>query len=151
MKALLAAVIACSLLGVAPAFADEAASKEATIRKLVAVTGAAEMGKQVMDTLFEQVKPLYPDVPAEVWTEFGGMFTANELTELVVPIYDKHFEIAELEALLAFYQSPTGQKLLSKMPAVMQESVGIGNAWGQKKANELIQRLTERGFKPVDA
>jgi hypothetical protein len=150
VKKFLVAALACSLLTVAPAFADDA-SKQATIRKLIEVTGAAQMGKQVMDTLFQQVKPLYPSVPGELWDELASLFTPGEMVELVVPIYDKHFDQEELEALLAFYESPTGRKLLSKMPAVMQESVGVGNAWGQKKALELMKRLTERGFKPVEA
>jgi uncharacterized protein len=150
VRKILAAAISCLLFTAVPAVADEA-SKEATIRKLIEVTGASQLGKQVMDTLFEQLKPLYPDVPAELWTELAALFTPAEVTELVVPIYDKHFEADELEALLAFYESPAGRKLLAKMPAVMQESVGVGNTWGQQKAMELLQRLTERGFKPAEA
>ncbi|HEU4429094.1 MAG TPA: DUF2059 domain-containing protein [Myxococcota bacterium] len=150
MRTLLAAVASCSLLLASTARADDA-EKDATIRKLIEVTGATQMGSQLVANLFEQLKPAFPHVPVEVWDELAALLPPSEAAELIVPIYAKHFEQQELEALLVFYESPAGRKLLAKMPEVMQESLEVGNDWGRRKAQELLERLKERGFEPVQA
>jgi hypothetical protein len=38
-------------------------------------------------------------------------------------IYKQNFSDKELKDMLAFYQSPTGQSMLEKMPIVTQESM----------------------------
>jgi hypothetical protein len=104
VKKLLAALACGCLLLPSSAFADDA-KKDATIRKLIAVTGATQMGSQLVANLFEQPRPA----------------------------------------------SPAGQKRLAKMPAVMQESLQVGNEWGRRKAQELLEKLKDRGFEPVEA
>ncbi len=45
----------------------------------------------------------------------------DEITEAMIPAYQKHFTKADIEAMNAFYSSPVGQKVLQELPAVMQE------------------------------
>jgi len=151
VRLLVAVLASCILLSGSPALAEDEQQKEATIRELIEITGAGQMSAQLVSVLFDQMKPLFPHVPAEVWDELAAMLSPAEARELMVPIYAKHFELDELRALLAFYRSPTGQKMLAKMPAVMEESLEVGNAWGAKKAEELLRQLKERGFEPVQA
>ena len=47
----------------------------------------------------------------EFWAEFKRDVRPEDLVDLVVPIYARHFEQDELEGLLAFNKSPLGQKL----------------------------------------
>jgi len=150
VRKLLVTLACCLLLSPSSALAD-AAEKDATIRKLIEVTGATQMGSQLVANLLEQLKPAFPHVSAETWDELASLLPPAEAADLIVPIYAKHFEQEELEALLAFYESPTGQKMLAKMPEVMQESIEVGNDWGRRKAQELIEKLKERGFEPVQA
>ena len=134
----------------APAAADDG-GKNARIRKLIELTNSAMMGKQVMDALFAQFKPAFPQVPADVWDEMAAVFKPEELTELSIPIYERNFTRAEIDGLIAFYESPIGQTMLQKMPLVVQESLQAGNQWGQEKAREMIQKLKAKGFEPVEA
>lgn len=47
-----------------------------------------------------------------------------ELTErVIVPIYDKNFSAAEIKDLIAFYETPTGQKMVKSMPQMTQETM----------------------------
>jgi hypothetical protein len=132
-----------------PLSADEPTPKQAAIRKLIEVTGAAQMGQQMADTLMTQLAPAFPSVPAELWKEFAQMLDPDEMTDLILPLYDKHFTLEEIQALAAFYESPAGKKFIATMPALMQDSMAVGNEWGQRKAAELIGRLKERGYEPA--
>jgi hypothetical protein len=41
----------------------------------------------------------------------------------MIPVYQKHFTQGDVNALIAFYSSPTGQKILNDMPAIMSDSM----------------------------
>ena len=69
-----------------------------------------------------------------------------ELTGLTIPIYDRHFTMEELQALIDFYTTPVGQQVVKKLPLVAQESNAIGQQWGETKALEIAQRLAEQGY-----
>ena len=47
----------------------------------------------------------------------------DEMMQAMVPAYQKHFTKGDIQALMAFYSSPTGQKLLRELPAIMGESM----------------------------
>jgi uncharacterized protein len=47
----------------------------------------------------------------------------DEMTQAMIPIYQKHFNKADVSNLIAFYSSPTGQKVLDEMPAITGESM----------------------------
>lgn len=49
----------------------------------------------------------------------------NKLKPELVKIYTSNFTEAELKELVAFYQSPIGSKVLSKMPELSQQSVQL--------------------------
>ena len=48
---------------------------------------------------------------------WGDMFQA------MIPAYQKHLSKGDINALIAFYSSPTGQKLQREMPAIMSEAM----------------------------
>jgi hypothetical protein len=47
----------------------------------------------------------------------------DEMMKATVPIYQKHLTKGDVDALVAFYSSPTGQKMLREIPALMAESM----------------------------
>jgi uncharacterized protein len=47
----------------------------------------------------------------------------DEMTEAMIPAYQKHFTKGDLEAMSAFYSSPVGQKVLEELPSVMQDGI----------------------------
>jgi hypothetical protein len=124
-----------------------APEKEHAIRKLMQMTGAMEMGLQLSSRLFEQLKHAYPQVPEEVWQELlAELNDASALTDLVIPIYDRHYSLAELQALVEFYESPLGRRVVQATPLIAQESMVAGQHWGQLQAQRVIQRLQARGY-----
>jgi uncharacterized protein len=45
------------------------------------------------------------------------------IEETSIAIYDKHYTLEEIRDLTAFYKTPTGQKSLRLMPAIMSDSM----------------------------
>jgi uncharacterized protein len=123
--------------------------KEQAIRKLMELTGAIELGSQFANALMSQLRPVFPEVPESLWDELMKSLNPDEATGMVIPIYDRHFTLAELQGLIDFYMTPLGQQVIRKLPLVAQESVAAGQRWGQLKAEELIRRLAEQGFRPT--
>jgi hypothetical protein len=47
----------------------------------------------------------------------------DQLTDAMIPAYQKHFTKSDIVAINTFYSSPVGQKVLEELPAVMQEGM----------------------------
>ena len=133
----------------APANIDP--QKDARIRELMDVTGAKNMGEQLIEAGMEQfrssVLDSQPDNPrAKQFVEafvvgFQKHFDANSLNERVVPIYDKYLTAEDLQGLLEYYRSPLGQRMLKVLPEVTRESQAAGFALGQKAAQATMDEL----------
>lgn len=135
-------------LGAFAVVADSEPTKRQLIDELLEVTGSHQMSLDIFDQLLGSMVPAFPDVPQEVWAEFRREAAGDGFEKLVVPIYDKHFTKKELAASLAFYRTPEGSSLLTKMPLVMQESVAAGQRWGQEAAGRIVEQLRNKGFEP---
>jgi hypothetical protein len=126
-------------------------SKEADIRQLMDVTGAKDLGQQIMDAGIAQfrasVAESQPDNPrakqfADAFAlRFQKHFDPRSLTETVIPVYDKHLSSEDLKELLAYYQSPFGQRMLKVLPEVAHESQEAGFKLGQKAARDAMEEL----------
>jgi hypothetical protein len=114
--------------------------------KLMEMIGATDLGAQVSQHLLSQMRLDFPQVPETLWTEFAESLDPAELTGLAISVYDRHFTMEELQALIDFYTTPVGQKVVIKLPLVAQESNAIGQQWGETKALEIMQRLAEQGY-----
>ena len=56
-------------------------------------------------------------------------------------LYASSFTDDELKAILAFYQSPVGKKLLDKQPQVIDSSMKFAQNWANKLSDEVINRI----------
>jgi uncharacterized protein len=68
-------------------------------------------------------------------------FPIDEIIDAMVPIYQKHLTKADLEAVIAFYSSPVGQKLLKEQPAMMAEGMQVGQDIMLHKLPDIEERL----------
>jgi hypothetical protein len=116
------------------------AQKEADIRRLIAITGAAQLGIQMMEDMETNLRPVLESSlpPGEYrhtlielfFQKFRSKARQESLVAMVVPIYDRHFSDEELKGLIAFYESPVGKKAVEVLPQVMDESREAGSRWG---------------------
>ena len=58
----------------------------------------------------------------------------------MVPVYQRHLTRSDVEAMSAFYSSPTGQKLLREMPAMTNESMQAASPRIQALMDKVMER-----------
>lgn len=149
-RARAAAVAIALLLLAAAAWSDEAQTpstdtRSAKARQLLELSGAGTLGVQMMAQMLPALKQMAPQAPEAFWQEFMAEARPESLVDLIVPIYVKHFEEAELDELIAFYASPIGRKTVERLPAITAESMSVGQAWGEEIAKRAIERLKASG------
>jgi hypothetical protein len=126
-------------------------AKEADIRQLMEVTGVSNLGDQLLSAGIAQfrasVLESQPDNPrakqfADAFAaRFQKHFDPHSVIETVLPIYEKHLSNEDLKALLSYYRSPFGQRMLKVLPEVARDSQLAGYSLGQKAAEEAMEDL----------
>lgn len=126
--------------------ADDSEVKKADIKKLLQLTKSGELGIQAMTQMIGTFKTTMPSVPTKFWEDFMKEIKADDLVNLIVPIYDKHFNHDDIKGLITFYETPMGQKFIQTQPAIAQESMEAGQKWGQELGMKVAQKLKEGGY-----
>jgi hypothetical protein len=121
-------------------------------RELITVMRAADQLKQMLPSIMQALKPAIVQGRPQVERDFETLIpllldsVASRVGELIDPmasVYARNFSADEMRQLATFYRSPAGQKFLDKMPTVMQESMSLGQAFGQQIAGELQSQMIE--------
>lgn len=122
--------------------------KEADIRSLMELVGARDMVQDGANNAVEQAREkLLATVPNNdkgqafvktFATSYRKKFDADQVTDELVGIYDKHFTGDEIKGLLQFYGSPLGQKVATEMPKIGRETQAAVRAAGGKAAREAL-------------
>ena len=124
----------------------------ATAKELITVTRATTVFNPLIAGVVEQAKLLYlqqnPDlakdlneVAAHIRTELQPRF--GEITNEVALLYAQNFTEQELKQILAFYKTPTGQKLLNNQPKVIESSMQFAQKWANKLSDEVVSKMRE--------
>jgi hypothetical protein len=124
------------------AHAQETA-KQQDIRRLLKMTGSAELGSQVLTQMLSNMKKSLPNVPEAFWTDVAQEIHTEELVSLIVPIYDRNLSQDDVRELIKFYGSPTGKKFVSVLPKITEESMAVGQTWGNQLVQKVIAKLQQ--------
>ena len=134
------AVVLCLFVGLQqPAVADDASAAEAA-RELMAVTGAGELGIQVMNQMIDALSK-DPRIPPQFIEKFKARAKPEDLVDMVVPLYIKHMSEADMRAAIVFYKTPAGQRIIKATPLITQESMAVGQQWGLKMVTEIQKEM----------
>ena len=148
MKKFLVVAFVLSFSVVSIAKADISQEKRKEIEKMLRLTGVEKLVSQLETQMIEGMKAQMPQVPELFWTKFQQKMNTRELIEKVIPVYDKYYTTEDIKAVNTFYESPSGQKLLATLPQLMQETMKIGQEWGEKigkqAAEEAEQELKQK-------
>jgi hypothetical protein len=68
---------------------------------------------------------------------------SGELMNDAARIYASHFTEAELKQLLAFYQSPLGQKVIAEEPKTADESMAMAGSWADKLSEVVMSKMRD--------
>ena len=65
----------------------------------------------------------------------------SELVDATARMYAQHFTEAELKQLLAFYQSPVGQKMVVEEPKAIEDSMHGAAEWADNLSVDVMNRM----------
>jgi hypothetical protein len=150
-------VLACPILSFAQTAADAPASKEDVERYLEAMH-SHEMMKQMMGAMSQSMHQTTHDLcakdkdqlPADcearankIMDDMVKDLPLDEMMDAMVPVYQKHFTKGDIEALVAFYSGPTGQKMLRELPATMAEAMEAMRPFMSKAVDHMTERMQQ--------
>ena len=118
-------------------------TKDVKVRKLMELMGTANVGKQVMQGMMAQFKPMeqHGKLPPGFCDKVTEVAKPEELTEQIVPVYLEHLEEGDVDAALAYWESPAGKRFSAAQPEIQKATMTAGQKWGQ----ELFQK-TQQAF-----
>lgn len=129
--------VVASLIGACALVAQAAAPSRESIELLLNLVQAEKMMdsikpqfngliKNSIDQALEGRKPTAEEQKvldryvARTVEIMGESLTAERMKQLNTQLYTKYFSQEEIDGIIAFYQSPAGKSMLTKMPQVMQ-------------------------------
>lgn len=109
------------------------------------VTAMSQGTHQMMHELYlKHQNELPPDYESKMTAMMDDMLRGMPLEDMMkamVPVYQKHFTKGDIDQLVAFYGSPTGQKILRQMPAIMAEAMQTMTPVMTKYVDTMQKRL----------
>ncbi len=108
------------------------------------------IAKQQRAIIHDNLKRQTPRVSPEDLARLD-QFTTDIMKDLpvdgmlddMVPVYQRHLTKSDVEAMSAFYSSPTGQKLLREMPAMTAESMQAASPRIQALMDKVMERARQ--------
>jgi len=118
--------------------------------------------QQSMEISDQMIHERMPNITAEQKKQFTGMVedvmrqslgtqATQEMLAATIPVYQRHLTKGDLDAMVAFYSSPVGQKILHEQPAMVQESMEASAGIQQRIARAMFQKIDERVAKMAEA
>jgi hypothetical protein len=114
------------------------------LQKMIKVSGQDLAFKASIDQMLNMYKHQWPDITDNQWTAITNELktkSLNELIAMLAPVYVKHLNLEDLKELNEFYTSAIGKKLAKATPAITQESMLVGQNWGQTLMDDLRKAI----------
>jgi hypothetical protein len=135
-----------------PALEKADPAKEAAIRHLMDLTQTSKLGDNISSYISGQVRSVMgrtlqkPDDLQKFMDAFTQKFTAaapsSAVTDAQIPVYSHFFSMEDIEALIKFYESPLGQRVVKTLPQVAQQTQQAGMQIDQKAAIEVLRSMS---------
>ena len=116
------------------------------ILRMLRISGSDKLADQVMDTMILQFQQSGLGIPNTFWTRFRERVKTDDLLFACVPIYAKYYTHDEIRQLIAFYESPLGRLLVEVTPQLTQETMVIGQRWGEQLGQDIVNELLKEGY-----
>jgi len=149
----LSAVIFLAALGllIKPVLADDA-SERALATKLIDMTNGKEAMRAGFDSVMNGVivnlqhhgmpQEGIDAIRAAVSKWYDSEIKFGEIQPKMVDIYVKDFTEDDLKQIVAFYETPVGQKAIKTLPSVMREGAMVAQEYTKGKITTLNDQLT---------
>jgi uncharacterized protein len=154
---MLAALVGLALIGAAkPVLAQTAAAPSPNAiliaKQIVEIKGVKKLLDPLIRGVVEKVKNEFMQTNfmyAKDLNQIADQLTkeyeprSSELVDESARIYASHFTEDELKQILAFYQTPTGRKMVVEEPKALDQSVANAGVFGDKLSEEIINKFRD--------
>ena len=144
MKIAVALTLALSLMAGMPAVAaQDTDGQAAAMRLLDAMDMETVLGQSIdvsLDAMLNQNPELGP-YRGVMRAFFAKHMSYSALKPKLSEIYASELSAAELDAATEFYRTPTGRKLMEKMPALLTKGMELGQRSVQEHLPELQEAI----------
>jgi hypothetical protein len=162
MKRILLALTAClvfALSGVAQQSPADAPATKEDVQKYLEVMHSREMMAKMMDAMSKPMHQMMHEqylkdkdkLPADfearmnkIMDDYMKNLPIEEMLQAMIPAYQKHLTKGDIDGLVAFYASPTGQKLLQELPAITAEATQSMVPLMRKQIDIMSERMQEQ-------
>jgi hypothetical protein len=143
MRKLVFALVFVMATGV---FGTYAQTKDDDILRLLRISGSDKLAEQVMDAMILQFQQFDLGIPNAFWVKFKEKLDIDSLLYACIPPYSKYYTHDEIKQLIAFYESPLGRRSVEVTPLLTQETMAIGQSWGEKFGVDIVNELIKEGY-----
>ena len=131
----------------APASSAVDPEKAALIDRFLRTTNAYSFYDTIVDQVCGAYQKRYPQIEKDFWTDFKKNHTRREdLFGQIIPIYAKHLSVEDLQAILAFFESPSGKKYTAVLGDLGKETGNAALDFEKDLNTRILKRLKEAGY-----
>jgi len=156
----------CAATGWAQQSAADAPATKEDVQRYLDVIHSREMMTQMVDAMIKPMHQMMHEqfmkdkdkLPADFEARMNKMmddsmksFPWDEMMQAMVPVYQKHFTKGDIDAIVAFYSAPTGQKMLKEMPAMMSEATQSMMPIIRKQMEAMTERIQQEVAQMLNA
>ena len=142
-----------------PSAPAEVAATREDILRLFAAMHVQEQIRATMQAMMEQQRRMIGEMmrkrnrriadedvekAADSAQEFMKNFPLDDMVEDMIPVYQKHLTKPDVDAMEAFYSSPTGQKLVREQAGMASESMQAVSLRVRKALEQAMQRAEQQ-------
>lgn len=118
-----------------------AQNAEVTARRMsdMSLQSNAKLTAEQKAKLKAQMDAKFPAIVEAMKKIFTDPTLLDEIQALTIQVYARHYTVAEIEQMAAFYATPVGQKVMRTMPQVMSESMSASQQIMEPRIGALMQ------------
>lgn len=118
------------------------------IRQIMRISNSQDVLNQIINTQLPQtmkalrLNPLFPSAFLDqVEVRLRERMRAVDVGALAIPVYSRNFTLEELQQILAFNQSQTGQKIARLYPSIYSETAAAARVQGEEIGKEVTREI----------
>src|SRR6267378_7033688 len=108
-------------------------------------------GRHVQTDASDKLPPDFETRMNKVMDDYMKNLPFDEMLQAMIPAYQKHLTKGDINALVVFYSSPTGQKLIQELPAITAEAMQSIMPLMRKQIDAMTTHVREEVAQMIEA
>ena len=137
---------------------EDQPATQADIERYFDVMHIRDLMKSTMEAVSTQMRQMMreqiqktPNLPPDAEEQIDKMedkilheMPIDDLLQAMEPVYAKHLTKGDVDALITFYSSPVGQKMLAEQPVMTQEAMQASSGIIRKYMDQTMKEVQDQ-------